>query len=56
MKDIIVEEVRRIRHEIEKEYDHDPAKYLEHIYSEQKKHGHKLAHRKPKPLKKRKAI
>lgn len=56
MKDMIVEKVRKIRHEIEKEYEQDPAKYLEHIYSEQKKHGDKLVHRKPKPLKKRKAI
>ena len=56
MKDIIVEEVRRIRHEIEKEYDQDPAKYLEHIYSAQKKHGDRLVRRQPKPLKKRKVI
>jgi hypothetical protein len=56
MKDSIVEEVRKIRHNIEKEYGQNIEKYLEHIYTEQKKHGHKLVHRKPRPLRKRKAI
>ena len=56
MKDMIVEEVRRIRHEIEKEYGQDTQKYLEHIYTAQKKHGNKLVSRQPKPLNKRKAM
>lgn len=56
MKDTIVDEVRRIRREIEKEYAQDPAEYLEHIYSAQKEHGDKLVHRQPKPLKKRKVL
>ena len=56
MKDIIVEEVRKIRHEIEQEYNQDMDKYLEHIYEEQKKHEQKLVRRHPKLLKKRKVI
>ena len=56
MKDMIVEEVRRIRHEIEQEYDQDTNKYLEHVYAAQKKHGQKLVRRQPKPISKRKAI
>jgi hypothetical protein len=56
MKDSIVEEVRKIRHDIEKEYGQDIEKYLEHVYKEQKKHGRKLVRRQPKPLRKRKAM
>jgi len=56
MKDIIVEEVRKIRRQIEQEYDQDTEKYLEHVYAEQKKHGSKLVRRKPKPARKRKAV
>ena len=56
MKDLIVEEVRKIRHEIEQEYDQSMEKYLEHIYTEQKKHGNNLVRRRPKPLRKRKAM
>ena len=56
MKDLIVEEVRKIRHEIEQEYNQSMEKYLEHIYTEQKKHGNNLVRRRPKPLRKRKAI
>ncbi len=56
MKDIIVEEVRKIRHEIEQEYDQNIDKYLEHVYTEQKKHGQKLVCRKPKLLHKRRAV
>lgn len=56
MKDVIVEEVRKIRHEIENEYDHNIEKYLDHVYTEQKKHGLKLVCRQPKLLKKRKAM
>ena len=56
MKDIIVEEIRKIRHEIEQEYGQDIQKYLEHIYEVQKIHGSKLVRRQPKPLNKRKAM
>ncbi|MBN1974088.1 MAG: hypothetical protein JW787_10650 [Sedimentisphaerales bacterium] len=56
MKDSIVEKVRKVRHEIEQEYGQDIEKYLEHIYTEQKKHGHKLVRRQPKLLKKRRAM
>jgi hypothetical protein len=56
MKDIIIDEVRKIRHKIEQEYDQDSEKYLQHIYAAQKKHGHKLVRRQPKPLRKRRAM
>ena len=50
MKDEIVDEIRKIRHEIEEEYGDDPKRYLEYIYETQKKHGDKLVCRKPKRL------
>jgi hypothetical protein len=56
MKDSVVEEVRKIRHEIELDYGQDIDKYLEHIYAEQKKHGKKLICRQPKLLHKRRAM
>lgn len=56
MKDVIVEETRRIKHQIEQEFDHDAAKYLEHVYEAQKQHGSRLVRRQPKPLRKRKVV
>lgn len=56
MKDSIVEEVRKIRHEIEQEYGQDIDKYIEHVYTEQKKHGKKLVCRQPKLARKRTAM
>jgi|GEM_PF-1143065 hypothetical protein len=56
MKDAIVEETRRIRREIEQQFDHDPRKYLEHVYEAQKQHGPKLVSRQPKLRPKRKAV
>lgn len=56
MKDVIVEEVRRVRHQIEKEFNHDTDMYLKHIYEAQKEHGRKLVRRQPKPQRKRRAI
>lgn len=56
MKDSIVEDTRRIRQQIEQEFDHDTRKYLDHVYEAQKQHGSRLVRRQPKPLRKRKAI
>lgn len=56
MKDPIVEQTRQTRHEIEREFGHDPRKYLEHVYEAQKQHGDKLVCRQPKPSRKRKAV
>lgn len=56
MKDAIVKEVRKIRQQIEAQFDHDPKKYLEHVYEAQKVHGNKLVRRRPKPLKRRKTV
>ena len=56
MEDVIVTEIRKIRQEIEREFDHDPDKYLKHVYEAQKEHGDRLVRREPKPRKARKAI
>lgn len=56
MKDAIVEETHKIRLQIEKEFSHDTKKYLTHVYEAQKQHGDKLVCRKPKPLRKRRAV
>jgi hypothetical protein len=56
MKDAIVEEVRETRRQIEQEFDHDVAKYLDHVYEAQKNHGDKLVRRQPKLIKQRKAV
>jgi len=51
MKDKIVEEIRKIRCDIEAEYGNNPNLHLEHIYRAQAKHGDKLLCRKPKRFK-----
>ncbi|MEN6424926.1 MAG: hypothetical protein ABFE13_06165 [Phycisphaerales bacterium] len=56
MKDAIVTEVRQIRQQIEREFNHDVSKYLDHVYEAQKKHGDKLVRRQPKPAEHRKAV
>jgi len=56
MKDIIVEETRKIRQQIEQEFNHDTQKYLQHVYDSQKQHGDKLVRRQPKPSKKRRVV
>ena len=56
MRDSIVEETRRVRKQIEQEFDHDTKKYLQYVYETQKQHGNKLVRRKPKSLRKRKVI
>jgi hypothetical protein len=56
MRDAIVKEIREIRRQIEREFDHDVNKYLNHVYEAQKKHGHRLVHRQPKPLKRRQTV
>ena len=59
-KDPIVEEVRRIRHEIEGECQKDPDKLFEYFQASQGKLGNRLVRREPKllellPLKERAA-
>jgi hypothetical protein len=56
MKDAIVKEVREIRQQIEQEFDHDVNRYLDHVYEAQKTHGDRLVRRRPKLLKRRKAV
>ena len=56
MKDAIVAEMREIRQEIEREFDHDTDRYLEHLYKAQEAHGDRLVRREPKPLKVRKVV
>ncbi len=56
MKDVIVREVRETRRQIEREFNHDVNKYLDHVYEAQKKHGDKLVRRQPKLLQQRKPV
>ena len=52
--DPIVEEVRKVRHQIEKEFGNDVKKHIEHIYQEQQKHSARLVSRQPRMLKRKK--
>jgi hypothetical protein len=56
MKDKIVKEIREIKEQIERDFDHDVNKYLRHVYKAQKRHGSKLVRGRPKALKRRKAV
>lgn len=49
-KDIIVEEVRRIQHEIERECQQDPDKLFDYCRASQKKLGNRIVRRVPKFL------
>lgn len=49
IKDPIIEEVRKIRREIEAECLNDPQKYFEHIQKLQENYKGRLISRKPKP-------
>jgi len=48
--DPIVAEIRRIRHEIERECEQDPNKLFQYFQTAQKKLGDRLVRRGPKPL------
>lgn len=48
LKDPIVEEVRRIRHEIEWECQENPDKLFEYFQASQRKVGDRLVRRRPK--------
>ncbi|MBL7177225.1 MAG: hypothetical protein ISS66_15485 [Desulfobacteraceae bacterium] len=50
INDPIVQEVRNIRHQIEKECHQDPEKYYQHLKSLQEKLSERLVCRKPNPL------
>jgi tartrate dehydratase alpha subunit/fumarate hydratase class I-like protein len=54
VEDPIVEEVRKVRHQIEKEFGNDVKKHIEHIYQEQQKHSARLVSRQPRMLKRKK--
>ena len=47
-KDPIVEEVRKARKQIEKEFGSDTDAFLQHIYDQQKKAKSRLVSRSPK--------
>ena len=47
-KDAIAEEVRRIRHEIERECQHDPDMLFEYYRASQKKYGERVVRRGPR--------
>ncbi|MBI2952002.1 hypothetical protein HYY27_07905 [bacterium] len=48
--DPIVEEIRDIRHKIDRECQENPEKYYEHVKDFQQKLGARLVCRKPTPL------
>jgi hypothetical protein len=48
--DPIVQEVRKIRHTIERECQQDPAKYFQRLQASQEKLAGRLVCRQPKPL------
>ena len=48
--DPIVKAVRKIRHEIEGECQHDPEKYYLHLKASQEKFAGRTICRQPKPL------
>ncbi|MFH1860127.1 MAG: hypothetical protein ABH870_03820 [bacterium] len=54
IKDPIVEEVRKVRHQIEEEFGNNIKKHIEHIYEEQRKHPERLVSRQPRMLKRKK--
>ena len=37
-----IDQIRRVRHEISAEFDHDPRKLVEHYMELQKRHGERL--------------
>ena len=47
MKDPIVEEVRAVRRQIEKDFGDDPQRYFDHIYKAQEQHPERQTIRKP---------
>lgn len=48
-RDPIVEEVRQVRHQVEKDCEGDPQKFFEHIQEVQDKYRNRLVRRKPRP-------
>ena len=48
-QDPIIQEIRKIRHEIEADYQNDPQKYYIHLLEIQKKFSGSLIRSKPKP-------
>jgi len=54
IKDPVVEEVRKVRHQIEEEFGSNIKKHIEHIYEEQRKHPERLVSRQPRMLKHKK--
>lgn len=49
VRDPILEELRKIRHTIEKSYDNDPEKYYLHLLDIQNMYRDRLVCRKPTP-------
>ena len=48
-RDPIVEEVRKVRREIEAECQHDEVRFYEHLLQVQAKHSDRLVRRRPNP-------
>ena len=56
LRDPIVEEVRQVRHKIEKDCEYDPEKFYEHIQEVQEKYRSRLVQRKPRPALKKQEL
>ena len=48
-RDLIVEEVRKVRREIEAECQRDEIRFYEHLLQVQAKHSDRLVRRRPNP-------
>lgn len=51
MRDPIVNEVRKIRKDLEEEYNNDAGNLLTYIYAEQKKHQDRLTSKQSRKIK-----
>ena len=47
--DPVIDEIRRVRHQISAEHDHDPRKLVEHYIEYQKRFGDRLVWRTAEP-------
>jgi hypothetical protein len=55
-RDPIIEEIRRVRHDIEAECQNDPQEFYKHIQQLQDKYLNRLVRREPRKLFKKRAV
>lgn len=49
-EDPIIDEIRRVRHEISEKNDHDAKKLVDHYIQAQKKHAERLIYKRDKKI------